>query len=458
MRVLLTNILISASLALLLAFIGALVLTSSYRSNLLFHEAIKAVAAHSAGQMSVEANQGESGTKNTEIITFTKDGEGRFDASAYAHHHMAWDPMSFQTHFVRDTLHLLVAAAPSPAMVIVPHDGIAQNDASPNNTSNNTPNNTQSDEASNGILIKVTQSHLKDTLQTFFAIRFAVIFTVFIIVGVVIARILRFLLIRPLDDLVSSINRFGADPTIAWAIPDSLHARPEFGDVAIALDSLQRNTLLALRQRERLADIGEAVAKINHDIRNALSSAALVTDTLLVSDDPNIQRTAPHFVRSLEQAVELCQSMLDYLVEPPTPNPELTNVTLLAEDLAARLDLNITITGQRDIYIDKAMISRILTNLIRNAAVAGARNIHIDVWQAGHLGVIDVADDGPGIPQGSWNDMFLAFRTNSRGGTGLGLAISRDLAVILGGNLKLARSNENGSEFRLQLPKQIFEI
>jgi signal transduction histidine kinase len=54
--------------------------------------------------------------------------------------------------------------------------------------------------------------------------------------------------------------------------------------------------------------------------------------------------------------------------------------------------------------------------------------------------------------------MFLAFRTNSRGGTGLGLAISRDLAVILGGNLKLARSNENGSEFRLQLPKQIFEI
>ena len=150
--------------------------------------------------------------------------------------------------------------------------------------------------------------------------------------------------------------------------------------------------------------------------------------------------------------------MLDYLVEPPTPNPELTNVTLLAEDLAARLDLNITITGQRDIYIDKAMISRILTNLIRNPAVAGARNIHIDVWQAGHLGVIDVADDGPGIPQESWNDIFLAFRTNSRSGTRLGLAISRYLAVILGGNLKLARSNENGSEFRLRLPKQIFEI
>ena len=81
-------------------------------------------------------------------------------------------------------------------------------------------------------------------------------------------------------------------------------------------------------------------------------------------------------------------------------------------------------------------------------------SVSIDIWRAGRLGVIDVADDGPGIPRAQWTDLFLAFR--SRGGTGLGLAIARDLAVAQGGNLKLTRSTEEGSEFRLQLPVEIF--
>jgi signal transduction histidine kinase len=51
----------------------------------------------------------------------------------------------------------------------------------------------------------------------------------------------------------------------------------------------------------------------------------------------------------------------------------------------------------------------------------------------------------------------LAFRSKQRGGTGLGLAIARDLAVAQGGNLKLTRSTADGSEFRLQLPEQIFD-
>ena len=72
------------------------------------------------------------------------------------------------------------------------------------------------------------------------------------------------------------------------------------------------------------------------------------------------------------------------------------------------------------------------------------------------LGVIDIADDGPGIPREHWDSLFLAFRSKQRGGTGLGLAIARDLAVAQGGALKLTRSTEDGSEFRLQLPMEMF--
>lgn len=79
--------------------------------------------------------------------------------------------------------------------------------------------------------------------------------------------------------------------------------------------------MIAIRQRERLADIGKAVTKINHDMRNVLSLATLVTDALMGSDDPKVRRSAPHVVQSLEQAVDLCQSVLDYHVEVPPPKP-----------------------------------------------------------------------------------------------------------------------------------------
>ena len=84
------------------------------------------------------------------------------------------------------------------------------------------------------------------------------------------------------------------------------------------------------------------------------------------------------------------------------------------------------------------------------------RTLSIDIWRAGKLGVVDIADDGPGIPREDWDDLFLAFRSKRRGGTGLGLAIARDLAVAQGGALKLTRSTGDGSEFRLQLPMEMF--
>ena len=112
---------------------------------------------------------------------------------------------------------------------------------------------------------------------------------------------------------------------------------------------MQRNTLIALRQRERLADIGEAVTKINHDIRNVLSSATLVTDALMSSDDPKVRRSAPHVVRSLEQAVDLCQSMLDYLVEVPPPKPDIIPMNEVADELEITTGMEVIYEGSSPI-------------------------------------------------------------------------------------------------------------
>ena len=262
----------------------------------------------------------------------------------------------------------------------------------------------------------------------------------------------------PLGALVDSLNSFSDDPSVATPIPAMVSRAPEFIEAAHALEVLQRNTLLALRQRERLADIGEAVAKINHDIRNVLSSATLVADTLLASKDERVRRMAPHIVRSLEQSVDLCQSMLDYLAETPLPEPVRFAPAELVSETSESASIVIRYTGPDEVHMDRTMLSRILLNLARNAASAGAKSLNVDIWRAGTLAVIDIADDGPGIPQKHWDDLFLAFRSKQRGGSGLGLAIARDLAVAQGGNLKLARSNANGSEFRLQLPVQVLGI
>ncbi len=262
----------------------------------------------------------------------------------------------------------------------------------------------------------------------------------------------------PLGALVDSLNSFSVDPSVATPIPAMVSRAPEFIEAANALEALQRNTLLALRQRERLADIGEAVAKINHDIRNVLSSATLVADTLLASKDERVRRMAPHIVRSLEQSVDLCQSMLDYLAETPSPEPVRFAPAELVAETSESASIPIRYSGPDEVRMDRTMLSRILLNLARNAFSAGAQALSVDIWRAGKLAVIDIADDGPGIPQKHWDDLFLAFRSKQRGGSGLRLAIASDLAVAQGGNLKLARSNDDGSEFRLQLPLQVLGI
>jgi signal transduction histidine kinase len=211
-----------------------------------------------------------------------------------------------------------------------------------------------------------------------------------------------------------------------------------------------------LTQRERLADIGEAVAKINHDIRNVLSSATLVSDALLLSKDENVRKSAPLVLRSLEQAVDLCQSMLDYLAQTPDPIPsDFELPELLAEIQAASL-LKLRYQGTKLMHADRNMMSRILLNLARNAGTACATAMWVEVWQVGHLAIMDISDNGSGIPRSAWPNLFSPFKSKQGSGGGLGLAISRDLTLAQNGMLRLSRSGSAGSEFRIQFPLRVF--
>ena len=259
---------------------------------------------------------------------------------------------------------------------------------------------------------------------------------------------------RPLALLVETINEFSVNPTVVAPIPKEVSASPALREAATALEELQRSTLRELRQRERLTDLGVGVAKINHDIRHSISTGMLVMDRVLDTQDPRIRRAATIVKASLENAEMLCNTMSDYIVEPNVPEPVNFDVKSLVKDVAEFEDIDINYYGPRELFLDPSMIQRMLGNLATNAKRAGATKIEIDVWKAGKLAVIDIEDNGKGIPDDVQLNLFKAF-SGKAAGTGLGLSIVRDLAVAQGGNVRLGYSKPGETVFRINFPSAI---
>jgi len=278
----------------------------------------------------------------------------------------------------------------------------------------------------------------------------------FIIGMIVIAPLYWFLnarFVRPLRLITGHMHTFSQDPSAIQEPIEAHGASAEIREIAQAFTSLTEDIRRALRQKERLADIGEATAKINHDLRNILVSATLVTDTLSASDDPKIQRIAPHIERAISDAANMTQNMMDYLSEAKPESQTEFDLQEMVDNLAHDAKLDISIDGASTLYGMPNTLYRLLLNLARNAKAAGASALTIDVWRAGHLAVIDISDDGPGIDTTMKPQLFSAFYAGHKSNTGLGLAIAKDLSVAMGGELRLSRSSHYGSEFRLSVPK-----
>ena len=275
-----------------------------------------------------------------------------------------------------------------------------------------------------------------------------------LLAALITLSVLRFWL-RPLQKLELEITTITDNPEQILPPPETRNTPLPILQTRQQLHSLRQKVRQSIRQRQRLADVGEAVAKINHDLRNMLASILLVTDQLESSEDPKVAQVAPIVIRATEQATELCQNMLDYLSELPAPAPERLNMQVVIEELSATTDIQLQYSGPDTLVTDRLMLYRIFLNLLRNAQDAGAKQMIIDIWRAGHLAVIDISDNGPGIDIQIRDRIFSAFTSGRSSHIGLGLAICLDLALALEGRLSLSRSSDEGCAFRLQLPAGI---
>ncbi|NPU13227.1 HAMP domain-containing histidine kinase [Bradyrhizobium sp. 83012] len=286
---------------------------------------------------------------------------------------------------------------------------------------------------------------------------------------------LHYLFVRPMRRLTASLVGFHENPESAARIIVPSQRSDEIGVAERELADMQRDLVSMLHQKSRLAALGLAVSKINHDLRNLLASSQLLSDQLASVPDPRVQRFAPKLMRSLERAIAFCQSTLSYgKVQEPAPDRRMVVVEQVVAEVreTAGLAPDASITWisaiERGLKIDADpdQLFRVLLNLVRNAAQAldslsadaGVRQIRITGRREGAVTILEVSDTGPGVPAKVREHLFEAFRGAGRpGGSGLGLAIAAELVRAHDGDIQLVEGTL-GATFRITVPDRPVEL
>jgi signal transduction histidine kinase len=242
---------------------------------------------------------------------------------------------------------------------------------------------------------------------------------------------------------------------------------------------MQTELATMLQQKNHLAALGLAVSKVSHDLRNMLTSAQLISDRLSNVEDPTVKRFAPKLIGSLDRAIEFLSQTLKFgrAQELPPRRERLGLGGLVDEVIEAavvqepsRIRIFNNVPPGILIDADREQLIRVLTNLMRNAIQAiessqaerrDGPDGEITLWarREGSVTVIEVRDNGPGIPNQMRDRLFQAFQSAARqGGTGLGLAIAAELIRAHGGDIQLQSSTEVGTCFVIAIPDQVTQL
>ena len=287
---------------------------------------------------------------------------------------------------------------------------------------------------------------------------------------------LHYMFVRPMRRITENITQFRGDPENPARVLIASRRVDEIGMIERELAAMQRDLASLLNQKSRLAALGLAVSKINHDLRNMLASAQLLSDQLSGLPDPRVQHFAPKLMRALERAIAFCQSTLSYgrAQEQPPDRKAVAFDELVGEvretlGLAGESAIGWIAAIERGLTVDAdhEQLFRVLLNLTRNAAQAlesRAPNdpvrdqIRVTGRREGAVVVIEVSDTGPGLSARAREHLFEAFQGSTRpGGAGLGLVIAAELVRAHGGEIRLIEGTL-GATFRFTIPDRTLDL
>lgn len=292
------------------------------------------------------------------------------------------------------------------------------------------------------------------------------------VTGTLIFFSLRFLFLKPLQRLVGAMASFRAEPENPERVLRPSRRGDEIGNAERHLASMQAEINDLLKERARLADLGTAVSKINHDLRNILGSAQLFTDRLATIPDKTAQRFGPKLISTLDRALGYSQAVLDYgKVREAPPQRRIIALGRLVGDVAdimgltshPRIQFVADVDDALEIDADPDQLFRVLMNLLRNAQLAVetdpdpavVRRITVSARRDGTSVAVRVSDTGPGVPARAREKLFRPFEGGMRpGGTGLGLAICAELVRAHGGSIALLDVGP-GATFEVVLPDRV---
>ncbi len=324
------------------------------------------------------------------------------------------------------------------------------------------------------IEVLMVQSGLKKDMIIFALNILGLSILISIITAALVYLTINRLLVRPIADLTENMMHFSESPEDPDRKIKPSGRRDEIGTVENELLAMQTDLSSMLAQKNRLANLGAAISKINHDLRNILGTAQLVSDRLQDIDDPTVQRVTPRLVRSIDRAIKICADTLQY-GKPEAHIPSREHFPLkpllleVIEELALPrpgLDVQLSIDNNLEVYGDHDLLYRVFSNIIRNSAQAidpgqsadpqgedsASDFVKITVINQGPDTVIDIIDSGPGLPKEARPHLFQAFKGSYRkGGTGLGLAIAAEIIQSHKGEITCLDS-QGGAHFHIRLP------
>lgn len=286
------------------------------------------------------------------------------------------------------------------------------------------------------------------------------------------------IMIRPIRRLTNSIERFSEHPEDADSIFEPGKGSDELAVAGRHLQAMQKELQKTLRQQKNLAELGLAVSKINHDMRNILASAQLISDRLGDTEDPMVKRLAPKLLRTIDRAVSYSDSVLSFgKASEAEPKRRLVRLKTVVQDVVdvltgigaeGGIGFDIRVPDDLTVDADPDQLFRVIHNLVRNAVQAlmnepeddaVIKQVTVSAYRTGSVVSISVDDTGPGMPQKARENLFKAFRGSARsGGTGLGLAIARELVLAHGGTIALVEKAQPGTLFRIEIPDRPIAI
>ena len=285
----------------------------------------------------------------------------------------------------------------------------------------------------------------KDRLTSTSARIFGLWITVPAFVMIIISLIFLKNQTRPITALAKAAEKFGKGEDIEEFKPSGAS---EIRQAGLEFDRMRKRILRHLNQRS------EMLSGISHDLRTPLTRMKL--QTAFIKD----KEISSKLVEDINEMEKMLNEYLQFTSSSYVEKDELFNLSELIDEIVNKYNnQNISISILERVYFNgrKNLIRRCINNLIDNALKYG-KNVRIELSKKNTNLFIKIEDDGPGIPDKEYDNVFKPFykidkgRAETKSSVGLGLSIASDIIRSHGGNIKLDRSKLNGLEVRIFLP------